>query len=50
VAATSRKYRGATFCGADGVVLVRKSWPTPPRLRGKEAAQLFLTSRDELMN
>jgi hypothetical protein len=39
------KYREATFCGADGVVLVRKSWPTPPRLRGKDASQLFLTSR-----
>ena len=43
--ATSRKYREATFCGADGVVLVRKSWPAPPRLRDKEAARLFLTSR-----
>jgi hypothetical protein len=64
VDATSRKYREATFCGADGVVLVRKSLPTPPRLRDKEAARLFLTSRshpssaeegkflacDELMN
>jgi spermidine synthase len=45
VDATSRKYREATFCGADGVVLVRKSWPTPPRLRVKEASQLFLASR-----
>ena len=29
-----KRYREATFDGADGVVLVR-TWPTPPRLRRK---------------
>ena len=40
-----KKISRSHSCGADGVVLVRKSWPTPPRLRDKEASQLFLTSR-----
>jgi hypothetical protein len=42
-----KENREATADGADGVVLVKKSnssWPTPPRLREKEASQLFLTS------
>ena len=28
--------------GADGVVLVKKSWPAPPRLRDMVASQLLL--------
>ena len=40
-----KKISRSDFSGADGVVLVRKSWTTPPRLRGEEASQLFLTSR-----
>jgi hypothetical protein len=45
--ATLRKYREASLYGADGVVLVRKSWPTPPRLRDKEASRLLFTSRSQ---
>src|SRR5688572_5296162 len=38
----TKKRSRSHLTGADGVVLVKKSWPTPPRLRDMVASQLLL--------